>query len=187
MLVSLTWGLRILVVAGLAAVTGCGPSTRSADAPLPATDWHEFQGTWTAAGSRQTIRLGGDQRASIGSFDGSLLLTGPSRPSVGFRAQAIALNDSASGMVGRFVWTDERGDQMFGELQGEVTATGNRIIGTFTGGTGRYSGATGSYEFSWRFVLENEDGVVQGQSMGLKGRVRGGSPQAVPGAGGTRQ
>jgi hypothetical protein len=23
-------------------------------------------------------------------------------------------------MVGRFVWTDERGDQMFGELQGEV-------------------------------------------------------------------
>jgi hypothetical protein len=72
-------GIAVLVVAGLAAVTGCGPSTTSADAPLPATDWHEFQGTWTAAGSRQTIRLGDDRRASIGSFDGSLVLTGASR------------------------------------------------------------------------------------------------------------
>jgi len=40
------------------------------------------------------------------------------------------------------------------------------------GGTGRYSGATGTYDFSWRFLLENEDGVVQGQSVGFKGRVR---------------
>ena len=81
------------------------------------------------------------------------------------------MNDSATGMVGRSVWTDERGDQVYSELRGEGTATGNRIVGTFLGGTGRYSGATGSYEFSWRFVLESEDGVVQGQSVGLKGRV----------------
>ncbi len=67
----------------------------------------------------------------------------------------------------------------YSELRGEGTATGNRIVGTFVGGTGRYSGATGTYEFSWRFVLEAEDGSVQGQSVGLKGRVRIGSPQAA--------
>ena len=61
---------------------------------------------------------------------------------------------------------------MFSELKGQGTSTGNSIVGTFIGGTGRYQGATGTYEFSWRFVLESEDGTVQGQSTGLKGRVR---------------
>ena len=67
---------------------------------------------------------------------------------------------------------------MYSELRGEGTATGNRIVGTFLGGTGRYAGATGTYEFSWQFVLETEDGTVQGQSVGLKGRVRVGAPPA---------
>jgi len=100
------------------------------------------------------------------------MLAGASRPGVGFRAEAVVLNDSATGMVGRSVWTDERGDQVYSELKGEGTATGSRIAGTFLGGTGRYAGASGTFEFSWRFVLESEDGVVQGQSVGLKGRVR---------------
>ena len=82
-------------------------------------------------------------------------------------------------MIGRAVWTDDRGDQAWSELRGEGTATGNRIAGTFIGGTGRFTGITGDYAFTWRFVLETEDGTVQGQSLGLKGRVRGG--QAVGG------
>ncbi len=96
------------------------------------------------------------------------------------------LNDSATGMVGRSVWTDDRGDQVYSELRGDGTATGNRVVGSFIGGTGRYSGATGTYEFSWRFVLESEDGTVQGQSEGLKGRVRFGALPATPGPGGAR-
>jgi hypothetical protein len=118
------------------------------------------------------VRLGGDRRASIADFSGSLMLTGPSRPGVGFRANAIVFNDSSTGMVGRAVWTDELGDQVFSELQGEAGSPGASIVGTFTGGTGRYAGATGAYRFSWRFLLEAEDGAVQGQSMGLTGRVR---------------
>ena len=111
------------------------------------------------------------------------MLSGPSRPAVGFRAEAIVLNDSVTGLVGRAVWTDERGNQIFSELRGETVATGNRLVGTFLGGSGRYAGATGSYEFSWRFLIEAEDGTVQGQSVGLKGRVRTGPPQGAPGAG----
>lgn len=127
------------------------------------------------------MRLGGDRRASISIIDGSLVLTGPSRPSVGFRSEAITFVDSATGTVGRAVWTDDGGDQAYSELRGEGTAKSDKIIGTFLGGTGRYSGITGEYEFSWRFVLENEDGVVQGQSMGLKGRVRLGLPKTSEG------
>ena len=171
-------GLRSVAIAALVAMAGCSPARSPPDAPLSTADWREFQGTWTAAGNRHTIRLGADRRASVADLDGSLLLAGPARPGVGFRAEAIVFNDSASGMVGRAIWTDERGDQVYSELRGEGTATGNRIVGTFLGGSGRYADATGSYEFSWRFVLEAEDGNVQGQSLGLKGRVRVGAPGA---------
>jgi hypothetical protein len=179
-------GLRTTALAGLLALAACGPASPPAETLRDGGEWREFQGTWTATGSRHTIRLGADRRASIANFDGTLLLTGPSRPALGFRAEALVLNDSATGMVGRAVWTDERGDQAYSELRGEGTATGNRIVGTFLGGTGRYGGVTGTYEFSWRFVLESEEGNVQGQSAGLKGRVRVGSPQSAAEAGGPR-
>jgi len=168
------------------ALAACGSPPPPSETLPAGGEWHEFKGTWTAAGDRHTIRLGGDRRASIANLTGALLLAGPSRPSVGFRAEAIVLNDSSTGMVGRSVWTDERGDQVYSELRGDGTATGNRVVGTFVGGTGRYSGATGDYEFSWRFVLETEDGTVQGQSIGLAGRVRAGLPQVAPRAEGKR-
>lgn len=176
-------GVRTSALAGLLAVAACSPALPPAQPPAAGEGWREFEGTWTAAGSRQIIGLGANRQASVASLNGSLVLAGPSRPGVGFRANAVVLNDSATGMVGRSVWTDERGDQVFSELHGEGTATGNRITGNIVGGTGRYAGATGAYEFSWRFVLEAEDGTVQGQSVGLKGRVRVGSP---PAAGGSR-
>ena len=100
------------------------------------------------------------------------MLSGQSRPSVGFRSEAIVFNDTTTGMVGRAVWTDEQGEQVYSELQGEGTASNNKIVGTFSGGTGRYAGATGTYDFSWRFLLADEEGNIQGQSVGLKGRVR---------------
>jgi hypothetical protein len=177
---------RFAAVIGLIALTACGPSSLPSDNRSPRGEWQEFQGTWTAAGNRHMLGLGGDRRASIAEFNGSLLLSGPGRPGVGFRAEAIVLNDSATGMVGRSVWTDERGDKVYSELRGDGTATGSRIVGTFLGGTGRYEGATGTYEFSWRFVLVTDDGLVQGQSAGLKGRVRLGAPHPAPEAGAAR-
>jgi hypothetical protein len=126
--------------------------------------------------------LGDSRRASISDFTGSLLLAGTSRPSVGFRAEAIVLSDTATGMIGRAVWTDERGEKIFSELRGEGTATNNKVAGTVIGGTGRYAGATGTYEFSWRFVIEANDGTVQGQSMGLKGRIRVAQAQGISNA-----
>jgi hypothetical protein len=156
----------------------CSPT-----APTPVQgdgEWREFQGVWTATGTRQSISLGDDRRASIASFNGTLMLSGAGRPNVGFHANAIVLNDTATGAVGRAVWTDERGDKAYSELRGGVTSSGNRLFGTLIGGTGRYAGATGTYEFAWRFVLEDEDGSVQGQSEGLKGRVRFGREAGKP-------
>src|SRR5207302_5553711 len=79
----------------------------------PDNAWHEFEGTWTAEGSRTTMQLGSGRRASIVTYKGSLVLSGPSRPGVGFLSDAIVFNDTETGAVGRAVWTDEHGDKAF--------------------------------------------------------------------------
>jgi len=171
------WRLRGAAGAAMIAVAACGPSSAPSTTSPVADGWHEFQGSWSATGNRHTIPLGGDRRASIVDLQGSMVLAGPARPGVGFRAEAIALGDTATGMVGRAVWTDENGDRVFSELRGTGTATGAKVSGTFVGGTGRYAGAGGSYEFTWQYVLEGEDGMVQGRTVGLAGRVRVGQPE----------
>jgi len=171
-------GRPVMVALALAA-TACGPSSEPAKSAAPAAgEWREFEGSWNAAGSRRTISLGADRRGSIIDLRGSMLLAGPGRPGVGFRADVIALVDTETGLIGRGVWTDEKGDLVFSELKGEGTAAKNHMTGTILGGTGRYAGVTGSYEFSWQFVIEAEDGSIQGSAVGLKGRFQAGQPSA---------
>ena len=161
--------------------TACGHSGGTPQI-LPAGEWQTFEGTWTAAGTRRTLRLGADDRAAIFELTGAVLLTGAQRPSIGFRAQAIGFSDSRAGMQGRCVWTDEHGYTVYSELKGEAVGSGNRITGTFIGGTGRYAGVTGEYTFQWQYVIDAEDGAVGGRVVDLKGRAR---LQAASPAGGT--
>ena len=153
-------------------LAACGQAPQPPVASAPAGAWQEFEGTWNGAGTRRTLALGDGRRATLLDLKGTLLLAGPGRPGVGFRGETLAFTDSATGLVGRSVWTDERGDQVFSELKGEGTAAKNRITGTFIGGTGRFAGVTGGYEFSWQYVVEAEDGTIQGRATGLKGRFR---------------
>ena len=169
---------RPVLVALALAAAACGPATQPPATIAAPGEWREFEGSWSAAGSRRTIPLGADRHASIIDLRGTMLLGGPQRPGVGFRSEVIALVDSETGLLGRSVWTNERGEQVFSEVKGEGTAANNRITGTILGGTGRYAGVTGTYEFSWHFVIEAEDGSIQGRTVGLKGRFRHGEPDA---------
>jgi hypothetical protein len=171
--------MRLVLLVLAMWLAACAPPTHD-PRPAASAEWREFEGSWNAAGSRRAIPLGAERKGSVIDLRGTMLLAGAGRPGVGFRSDVIALVDSATGLVGRSVWTDERGDQVFSELAGEGTAERNRITGNIIGGTGRYAGATGTFEFSWQFVIEGEDGAIQGRAVGLKGRVRPGS-----GAGGT--
>jgi hypothetical protein len=157
---------------GLAVVVAaCG----GAQPQLPATasgDWLQFEGSWNGVGTRHAIALGANRQGSIVNLTGTMLLRGAGRPGVGFQAEVIGLTDSATGFQGRSVWTDEHGDQVYSELQGEGTAATNHIAGTILSGTGRYAGISGTYEFSWQRVTEGEEGAVQGRAVDLQGRVR---------------
>ena len=142
------WALRALALRAALSLASLLPACgREPVAPATpaAGGWQEFEGSWGAAGRRKELHLGADRQVAVVEVSGSLLLSGPSRPALGFRGEAITFADERTGLVGRAVWTDEHGDQVFSELAAASVRPEARITGTFVGGTGRFAGATGSY------------------------------------------
>ena len=165
---------------GLALVTvllagACGQPPTPVAAPATAGEVRNFTGTWSFTGNRQLMPLAAGDQAAIFSVSGSLLLAGRERPTLGFRAEIIGFSDSQTGMVGRSVWVDQRGDKAFSALSGESALPGHSIKGRFTGGTGRYAGVTGEYIFTWQRLSESEDGI-SGRVADLAGWARLASP-----------
>ena len=164
-------GLPLALLAVLLVSACGGPAKGPESASIPG-EWRSFEGTGAATGHRQTLRMGPDRVVSIVNFSGSLLLVGERRLGQGFRVDLIGSTDSLKGGTGWSVWTDTRGDQIFSEIRGGPIGTGARVMGTLLGGTGRYAGVTGEYEFEWQYVVESEDGDIQGRVTGLRGRFR---------------
>ncbi len=161
-------GASALALATLALVSAC-----RAQAPPAATgDWQAFTGTWTASGERHTLPTEDDGTAVILRLSGAVVLAADGGLGRGFRGEIIGFNDGRDVSAGRWVWTDERGDQLFGEVKGEPVQTGRRFVGTITGGSGRYAGISGEYEFRWQSVVTTEEGTIQGRTVGLEGRYR---------------
>jgi hypothetical protein len=144
----------------------------------PKVQDYPFEGSWSAAGTRQALAMGPDRKAVILYLSGSLLLTVQENLSRGFRCEAMGFDDGENLSVGECLWTDDQGDQIFCKLKGQAIATGRHITGTITGGTGRYAGITGEFEFDWQYVVQGPDGTIQGRTVGLKGKVRPGLPAA---------
>lgn len=162
--------MRLVALAALLLIPACSHGAASSSAGPGG--WRTFTGNWIATGTRSTIPLGTDRRASIADLEGTILLSGDERPARGFRGEAIVFNDTGANAEGRSVWTDSDGSQLFSELHGTGLGQGKKIEGTFIGGTGRFAGATGSFAFTWQFVIDTEDGRIQGQTNDLSGRVR---------------
>src|SRR4051812_45112035 len=87
---------RWAACACLASVVACAPPADVAARSASSSEWREFQGSWSAAGVRNALRLGPDRQVSIFRLTGSLLLSGDERPAVGFRAQVLGLTDTQS-------------------------------------------------------------------------------------------
>lgn len=150
---------------------GCSGSAVDPRGVPAAGETRVFEGTWSASGSRRTLELEPGHRASIFSLTGSLLLTGERGLGVGFQGDAVGFSDNKTGGTGQCVWTDQRGEKVFSQIRGEPLGTGSRIVGTITGGTGRWAGLAGEYELHWQYVIESDDGTISGRAVGLKGRV----------------
>jgi len=133
--------------------------------------WRAFRGSWSASGQRQSLQTEAGRPASTIYLSGAVVITGEGIGR-GFRGEVIGFDDGTRASLGRSVWTDERGDRIFSTLSGQGMGTGRRFAGTITGGTGRYAGITGEYSLEWQYVVEGEQGAVQGRAVGLSGRFR---------------
>ena len=160
-LVAGSLALALASLVPVAASQGSGPA-----------DWRPFEGSWSVSGKRSTVPIEGGATAAVVEVSGAVVLTSGEGLSRGFRGEVIGFDDGQGVSLGRTVWTDEHGDRLFSRLKGEPIETGRRIVGTITGGTGRYAGLEGDYSFTWKYVLSAEDGAIQGRAVRLEGRVR---------------
>jgi hypothetical protein len=160
-----------LAAAGLALALVV-PSAATGQGSPSAEGWQAFEGSWSVAGQRSTVPAEGGGAAAIVQASGAVVLTPAGGLGRGFRGEAVAFDDGHGVSVGRAAWTDEHGDRLFSSLKGEPLDTGKRVVGTITGGTGRYANLEGEYSFTWQYVLSPGDGAIQGRAVGLQGRVR---------------
>jgi len=138
----------------------------------------EFTGTMSLTGTRQQLATYRDTHQAaapvapaIFRVGGTLLLSGPARPNLGFHAEFIGFSAGERGLQGHGVWTDERGDRAFSDLFGRELGPGRTVNGRFVGGTGRYEGISGTYTFSWQSLTDAEEGQVAVRVSDLRGRV----------------
>ncbi len=149
-------------------LSGAGAARQPQNRPATAT-MRTFDGTWSAAGTRELLPTDGTD-ARLSHLSGAIVLGSPDAlGTVGMLGEVIAFEDGHGLSVGRAVWTDSRGDRVYSALTGEPIEGGRRIRGTFTGGTGRYARASGTYEFSWQYVVETGEFAVQGRAGDLHG------------------
>jgi hypothetical protein len=162
---------------GLAALAiSVASVTVSSRAQTPTAEWRTFTASWNASGHRHVITTESGRPAAVIQLAGSVVLTaGSAGLSTAFHGEAIAFDDAAQVSAGRAVWTDSRGHRVFSVLKGEPMAKERRIFGTITGGTGPYAGITGDYQLTWQYVVETDDGALQGRGIDLNGRFRFGS------------
>jgi hypothetical protein len=160
------------LVAGSLALALVGQAPEAAGQGAAPAEWRAFEGSWSVSGKRATVPIEGGATAAVVEVSGAVVLTAAGGLSRGFRGEAVGLDDGQGVSLGRAVWTDEHGDRLFSRLKGEPLETGRRIVGTITGGTGRYAGLEGEYAFTWKYVLSGEDGAIQGRAVRLEGRVR---------------
>ena len=162
----------LLLVAGAFAL-----APRVQAPPAAAEGWRAFTATWSVTGQQQMLPTEGGRAAATAQLSGAVVLATGDGLSRGFRGDYIGFDDGRALTVGRWVWTDEHGNQIFGEMRGEPVQTGRRSAATITGGSGRYAGVSGTYQFHWQYVVEAEDGTIQGRTTGLEGRYRFGGGQ----------
>jgi hypothetical protein len=158
-------GILAAAIAGLALSAG-------AQTPPAPDGWRPFKGTWTLSGTRQLLPTEGARPAAIVRVSGPLAVTSGEGLGRGFLGEVIGFDDGGALLVGRGVLTDEKGDRIYWSLKAEPVGTGRKAAGTITGGTGRYAGLEGTFEFTWQYVVDAGADEISGRIANIEGRTR---------------
>jgi hypothetical protein len=164
-----------LLAAAAAATTLLAPAAA-------AEEWRPFSATWALGGTRTFLATEGERPASIVHATGSFVITRGEVVGRGFFGELIGFDDGAGLLVGRAVFTDEKGDKVFATLKAQPIASGRTATGTFTGGTGRWTGLEGDFTFSWKSVVASDGDEIHAFTVNVEGRARKGALAPPPAA-----
>ena len=150
---------------------------RFAPAQQPAGDWRPFTATWTLSGDRALLPTEGDRPSSIVHLTGPLTLTSGQGLGRGLLGEVIGFDDGGTLLVGRAVFTDDRGDKIFCTLKAEPIGADRKATATITGGTGRFEGLEGGFALAWQYVVSPESGELSARTVDVQGRTRTKAPR----------
>jgi hypothetical protein len=145
--------------AALALVLALVGGARAEEPPAAAGEG-QFTARWVVTGTWRGLGLGEARSVLLADLSGRLDVTpGGVGPIVDLASRCFVLWDSATGGSGRCRWRHPSGDEIYGEVEGDLLAGGKPVTGRFVGGTGRYAGITGGFRFDkWdAFFVDRED------------------------------
>lgn len=142
-----------------------------------AEEWRPFSATWALAGKRTSLPTEGARRAAIVRATGSFVVTKGDVVGRGFFGELIGYDDGGTLLVGRAVFTDEKGEKVFATLKAQPLGTGRTAAATITGGTGRWAGLEGEFTFAWKVVVESGEDDFDAMTLNVEGRARRAPPK----------
>jgi hypothetical protein len=133
----------------------------------------EFKGAMIANGTRTSFPFGDGRQVFTFKLAGHVNLQTALGKKKDYWSECVGLADSVTGIVGRCVWKDLAGPEIYVTLQSDRLQQGSQVTGTIVGGTGNLSGISGELSFNWASVitLTEAEGVVSvtGQTRNLSG------------------
>jgi len=163
--------LMVLVSACAVLLLTASLTTRS-----HAAETGEFTGSWIANGTRTPFPFGEGRPVFTFKIAGHVSLQTALGRKKDYWSECIGLADAVTGVVGRCVWKDLAGPELFLTLQSDRLQQGSQVAGTIVGGTGPLAGISGDLSFTWSSVIvqTDADGIVTmtGQTRNLGGRYR---------------
>jgi hypothetical protein len=136
----------------------------------------EFKGTMIANGTRTPFSFGDVRQVFTFKVAGHVSLQTALGKKKDYWSECVGLSDSVSGVIGRCVWKDLAGPEIYLTLESDRLQQGSQVNGTIVGGTGYLAGISGELSFNWSAVTVQTDseGItnVTGQAKNLVGRYR---------------
>ena len=160
--------LKLRLLVAVCSVSSCLFLTSGAGA----AENRSFTGSWSASGSQETLALGPERNAALFKLAGHIHLQRDTGDSGYYWSECVGLFDSGEGSHIRCVWRSPEGQEVYLALKTGDLTEGREVTGEFIGGTGSFSGITGSLSFHWSTMTTqstNKVTSIGGYSNDLKG------------------
>jgi len=146
-------------------------------APSLRAQWPQNEGTftgfWTVSGSVHVLERGDKVVATAGRLAGTVVGNTSQGAIPSFETDCVVFSDTRERGIARCVWTGASGDQIYVDVTSDGPAGFGRARGEFVGGSGRFEGMTGAFQFEWNYSLSRgSDATLDGHTLQMSGRYR---------------